>query len=231
MLRKLLLVVLLVSLNACVMQMTRRPFENLDQQIVRENFNAYKYALLNDLGREASELVSARTLAYYDEILALALHGSESQIKALPAFDKLVVLTIRHNIPGSKLTTLSAREVFAYGIREEWISKNKIAPFGLGEIGVYGSYATANVVRGDQNTDRYLEFRKENDIWRINLLPLIEESKLAFTTNVARSQQDENTIIVSMLETMSGNKVDKNIWQPVIRSQTEQSNGEAKATP
>ncbi len=218
MLRTLPVLTLVLLLNACVMQMSRHPFETLDQQIVRANFDAYKYALLNDLGKDASDLVSARTLHYYEEMLALALHGNETQVKALPAFDKMVVLTMRHTIPAADLSVLSAQDIFAYGIREEWISKHQIAPFELGNVAVFGNYATGNVVRGEHSTDRFLEFRKENDVWRLNLLPLIEDSKLQFSANIAKSQMDENTTITAMIETLSSRKVDKDIWLPAIRT-------------
>lgn len=233
MLRKLLILTLIVLLNACMIQVAKRPFETLDQQIVRANFDAYKYALLNDLGKDASGLVSALTLHYYEDMLALARHGDEAQVKALSPFDKMVVLTMRHSIPSPDLNSLSAQDVFAYGVREDWISKHQIAPFELGNVSVFGSYASASVTRGDHDTDRYLEFRKEDGVWRLNLLPLIENSKLRFTTNLTKSQMDENTTVISMIETLSGRKVDKNIWQAPLVSATakETSGAEKKSDP
>lgn len=217
MINKILTALLLMTLSGCILQLSKRPDENLDQQVVRENFNAYKYALLNDLGSDASDLVSARTIHYYEQLLALALTGDEKALKNLPGFDRMVVLSMRHNIPAEELVAITAKELFAFGVQDEWITKQNIAPYELGDIGVFGNYATANIRRGENNTERYLEFRKENGVWRLNLTPLIDESKQQFALKLSQLQGDENQAIVDLIESMSGNKVSKTIWNPILK--------------
>lgn len=215
-------ILLMLTLSGCMLQLAKHQDESVDQQVVRESFNAYKYALLNDLGGDASDLVSARTIHYYEQLLELALMGDEKRVKALPGFDRLVVLSMRHSIPAEDLVAITAKELFAYGVQEEWVSKQTIAPFELGQIGVFGNYATANITRGETGTDRYLEFRKENGIWRLNLTPLIDESKQQFSLQLSRIQGDDNQSIVELIESMSGTKVDKSIWSPILKKVKEE---------
>jgi hypothetical protein len=218
------------ALVACNLPTRPTADESFDQQAVRQNFNAYKYALLNDLGIEAADLVSEKTLRHYDQLRQLALTGELAELKELPSFNRLVVLAIRHNIPAATMRKMQGKEIFAYGVKNQWVAKDSVAPFELGTINVYGNYASGNVTHGGNPVNSYLEFRKENEVWRINLQPLLDRVTRERSAQL-NSYQDENKAIVGMIEQMSGRKVDANIWTPPGRDPSKDPSKDSAKDP
>lgn len=214
MLRRYLLLITLFSwLNGCVMPVRPSIDESVDQQAVRQIFNAYKYALLNDLGPEAADLISEKTLRHYDQLRQLALTGDANELKELPSFNRLVVLAIRHNVSTTTLRKMQGKDIFSYGVKNQWVSKDSVAPFELGNITIYGNYAGGDISLSGSMTSSQLEFRKESGVWRLNLMPLLERVGRERSAQL-NSNQDENKAILSILEQMSGRKVDAGIWTP-----------------
>lgn len=201
-------------LASCVLQIKQSGRESLDQQAVRQTFLAYKYALLNNLGKDASDLVSQKTIDHYARLRKLALTGQPAELERLPPFNKLVVIAIRHNIPGEQLQKMSAKEVFAHGVKEEWISKSSVAPYEIGTISVYGDYASAEILLRNKPVDTLLEFRKENDVWRLNLMPLLQIASQRFALQLTQNHADEDKVILQIVESVSGRKVSNDIWNP-----------------
>jgi hypothetical protein len=202
-----------LALSACALPSRVDTDESFDQQAVRQNFNAYKYALLNDLGAEAADLVSEKTIRHYDQLRQSALTSDANEMKEFSSFQRLVVLAIRHNIPAPTLRKMQGRDIFAFGIKNQWVAKDSVAPFELGTINVYGNYASGEVLKSGQRSSQLLEFRKEDGAWRVNLLPVLERVGKERSTQI-NSYPDENKAIVAILEQMSGKKVDPGIWTP-----------------
>ena len=190
---------------------------SVDQQASRQTFTAYKYALLNNLGNDAAGLISERTTQHYAHLRSLALAGTISEVNALSAYNKLVVLNMRHTLSHKLLMQMSAKDIFAYGVAQEWISKESVAPYDIGDITVYGDYASAALLNGEKDTGSLLEFLKEDDVWRINLLPILKKTSQRFTAQISgKNIEDENRIILNIIESMSGKKTADSIWEPVL---------------
>ena len=211
--RYLLLIVLIPWLSSCTMAARPSVEESVDQQAVRQIFSAYKYALLNDLGPEAADLVSEKTLRHYDQLRQLALAGDANELKELPSFNRLVVLAIRHNVSAPALRKMHGKDIFSYGVKNQWVAKDSVAPFELGNINIYGNYAGGDISFSGSTTSSQLEFRKENGVWRLNLMPLLERVSRERSAQL-NSNQDENKAILGIIEQMSGRKVDAGIWTP-----------------
>lgn len=214
--RNFALVVLAIAttwLAGCVLPVIPGPDESVDQQSVRQTFIAYKYALLNDLGTEAADLVSEKTIRHYDLLRQLALTGDAAELKELPSFNRLVVLAIRHSLAAQQLRKMQGKEIFSYGVKNQWVAKDSVAPFDLGAVNVYGNYASGEILHRGSSAQWLMEFRKENTAWRINLLPLLERVSRERSTQL-NSYPDENKAIMGIVEQMSGRKVDNTIWTP-----------------
>jgi len=211
--RYLLLIALIPWLNGCVMPTRSNVDESIDQQAVRQIFSAYKYALLNDLGAEAADLISEKTLRHYDQLRQLALAGDANELKELPSFNRLVVLAIRHNVAAPTLRKMQGKDIFAYGVKNQWVAKDSVAPFEMGNINIYGNYASGDISISGSSTTSQLEFRKEASVWRLNLMPLLERVSRDRSAQL-NSYQDENKAILGIIEQMSGRKVDAGIWTP-----------------
>ena len=211
--RYLFLLALIPWLNGCVVPTRPNVDESVDQQAVRQIFSAYKYALLNDLGAEAADLISEKTLRHYDQLRQLALTGDANELKELPSFNRLVVLAIRHNVAAIMLRKMQGKDIFAYGVKNQWVAKDSVAPFELGNINIYGNYAGGEISLNGSSGNSQLEFRKENGVWRLNLMPLLERVGRERSAQL-NSYPDENKTIVGIIEQMSGRKVDPGIWTP-----------------
>ncbi len=221
--KKLLQITLLLIssslLASCLLPLQRSERSTVDQQATRETFIAYKYALLNNLGKDAAGLISEKTIQHYAHLRSLALAGSLKELNSLSSYNKLVVLNMRHTIPGEILKTMSAQDIFAYGVEQEWIAKEDIAPYDISTVNVYGTYASAELKRGDKNTDTLLEFLNENGVWRINLLPILKKAGQNFSAQIpSKNVETENNMILKIIESMSGRKTTKAIWNPVINN-------------
>jgi hypothetical protein len=114
-------------------------------------------------------------------------------------------------------TIQAGKEIFAYGVKNQWVAKDSVAPFELGYVNAYGNYASGEILHNSkaaQTASEFrLEFRKENDVWRINLLPLLERISRERSAQL-NMNQDENKAILTIIEQMSGRKVDASIWTP-----------------
>jgi len=215
--KPLLLLISISLLSSCILPLQKSEIGSVDQQATRETFVAYKYALLNNLGKDATGLISEKTIQHYAHLRSLALAGSLDELNSLSSYNKLVVLNMRHTISGKMLKAMSAQDIFAYGVEQEWIAKEDIAPYDIGKISVFGAYASAELMRGDRKTDTLVEFLNENGVWRINLLPILKKAGQNFSTQIPSKNLDsENNMILKIIETMSGKKTTKNIWIPVI---------------
>jgi len=212
-----ILIVSAVFLASCVLQLQPDEDENIDQQAARQTFTAYKYALLNNLGKDAADLISEKTIQHYAHLRSLALAANIDELNQLSAYNKFVVLSMRHSISGSLLQKMSAKDIFAFGVDQEWISKEDVAPYNIGTISVYGAYAIAELLRGTRNTDTFLEFLNEDGVWRINLQPILKKSSQDFTAQLAgQNVKNENAMILKIIESLSGKKPAEGIWTPVI---------------
>lgn len=212
-----LLLISTLAMTSCFLPLQQNEWESLDQQAAKQTFSAYKYALLNNLGKDAADLISEKTIQHYAHLRSLALAGSLEELNSLSAYNRLVVLNIRHTISGKMLQTMSAKDIFSYGVEQGWVSKEDVAPYDIGKINVFGAYASAELRRGDKNTNTLLEFLNENGVWRINLMPILKKTGQNFTLQISAANiKNENNTILKIIESMSGRKTSKTIWQPVI---------------
>ena len=92
-----------------------------DAAVVKDLFNRYKSALLTGDGATAARLVDQETFAYFEEIKDLTLHGAEDAVRQRPFVDRLLVVTMRHELPPQDLE----------GMDLEGLLKHAIEVFGL----------------------------------------------------------------------------------------------------
>jgi len=186
-----------------------------DIQAVRATFRAYLKALRDTNGKAAAGLVDRNTLAYYERMKNLALHGKESQVRPLPILDKIVVLRTRHQVPLRLLRTMNTTQYFAHAVRQDWMDSASASRLSPGVVEVTGRRATVYVLRDAKPTPMTFAFSKEAVRWKIDLTSFFAVASAAFKAMVLKGQsQDE--YILSLLETTSGKKPAPTIWQPVI---------------
>src|SRR5262245_6864488 len=87
-----------------------------DVAAVRDLFNRYKTALLAGDGATAARLVDSETFAYFDEIKALTLTGTEEVVKKRPFVDRLLIVTMRHELPLDELRGMDLEGLLKHAI-------------------------------------------------------------------------------------------------------------------
>ena len=87
---KLLHLFLFITIN-----ITTSYAQSQDEDLIRETFNYYKSALLNDDGNAAINLIDSRSVTYYDDMLDKIIESDSVTVDNLPITDKLLILIVR----------------------------------------------------------------------------------------------------------------------------------------
>ena len=117
-----------------------------EAEAVRRLFERYKVALLQGEGELASELVDADTLTYFDEIRKLTLGGDEEAVRQRPFVDRLLIITMRHELPAATLEQMELADLLQHAVEAGWIGKQSIAQLSIGAIEIDGDEATGAAV-------------------------------------------------------------------------------------
>lgn len=178
---------------------------------VKSNFSKYKSAIRNNNGAAASKLVSQSTIDYYTRIKKIALIGPAPQVRNLNVVDKLIVLTLRHRLPKSRLSSMSGKELFEYTVSSGW---TKAPTDKLGFISGSEDLAFGHLSPdGKPGVDK-LKFTKEANSWKFDLTSLLEMSEKAYKERLSGGNASPDQFVLSILENTSGKKVRRNIWYP-----------------
>ena len=185
-----------------------------NQQLIHRAFNAYKAAILRQDGDAAVVLVDRTTLEYYSRMKALALDGSESEVKQLTPMNKIMVLSLRHRVALDELRTMTAEALFIYAVNHGWIGKNSVLDTEIGEPRVFGTDASAEYIKNRVATSLKFRFKKELGKWKLDLTSLIPIADQGMTMLIQKQGFDEDAFIINLIESVSGKRVSASIWQP-----------------
>ncbi len=197
-----------LAFNLCISQ-------NAEEARIKESFEKYKSAILNDKGKEAVTYVDSRTVSYYTEILQATKKADAAEINALGVMDKLMVFSIRHQATREELLQFDGEGLLVYAIEKGMIGKNSIANNSLGTIKVEGSFAKGQLVTRGREMPLYFDFHKENGSWKIDLTSIFSTAEMAFKRMQEDSGYDENEYIFALLEMLTGKKPGDEIWDSI----------------
>ena len=114
-----------------------------DAAAIRDLFNRYKAALLSGDGATAARLVDPRPSSTSRRSRASTLNGAEDAVRQRPFVDRLLIVTMRHELPAAELEGMDLEGLLKHAIDAGWIGKQSIMGLGIGEITVNGDEATA----------------------------------------------------------------------------------------
>jgi hypothetical protein len=186
-----------------------------DRQAVRDSFNAYRAAIVKGDGAAAVNQFTAETKARYAKILALALNGSEQEVRSLGTFDKIAVLNARHNIDPKALQEMTAEALLSHGVSQGWSGKEGIQDLSIGAVRQSGNRAVGEVVNQGEPTPLRFTFLKENGQWKFDILSNLEEAAAQLKSAAQAQKMSEDEFIIKNLEAASGRRVADTIWQPI----------------
>lgn len=188
-----------------------------EEKLVRQSFDNYKSAILNDKGEEAVKLVDSRTIKYYSDILVLVKTADSTKVETLSIFDKLMIFTIRHIASKEDILSFDAKSLLVYAIENGLVGKNSVADNSIGDVTIDKLFAKGQLVSNGEKTPIDFHFYKEENQWKIDLTPLFEVSTDAFKEMAVGSGQNENNYLFFLLKVLTGNQPSRDIWKPINR--------------
>jgi len=202
---------LLAAVSLCALALNVSAADSAaDAASIRKTFGDYQKALLDGDGAKAAEVVSARTIAYYDDALTQALSTPREKLAKLDIITKLMVLRLRHEFDKARLTGMSGRELLVFAVDKGWISKSSVASFEGLEIEVDGPKASAEVAAFPGVP--LFHFVKEGGQWKLDLVESFGLAGQAFGQEVAKSGMPEEEFLLRILGVLSPDrKVDERI--------------------
>ncbi len=210
MLRKTITFLLLVlCLSSCL--------ASEDTEAVKQTFADYRHALLSQDGTQAAELVTEETIAQYKKYVDWAKTATKDELMKLNLMNRLQVILIKHRVPRDKLLDANGKEIFSYAVDNGWIGKASVINTSLGEIQVASDNAIAGVLVQGKKVPTKFNFVKQSGTWRFNLLQTMAEATMALKAMIIKQGVSENDFIITSAEALSGTKVAKDIWQPIVK--------------
>jgi hypothetical protein len=186
-----------------------------EEEQVRNAFNGYKAAILNDKGEEAVKYVDSRTIKYYSDIIESVRTADSTKIETLSILDKLMVFSIRHRTAKSDILSFDGKALLVYAIKSGMVGKNSVTNLAVGEVIIEKEFAKGQLIVNGQKAPFYFHFYKEEGQWKLDLTSLFPISTMAFKKIADESGVDQNEYLFSLLEMITGKKPGAEIWQPV----------------
>jgi hypothetical protein len=190
-----------------------------DVAAIRDLFDRYKTALLTGDGATAARLVDTETFRYFEEIKALTLTGGEDAVRQRPFVDRLLIVTMRHELPAAELEGMDLEGLLKHAIDAGWIGKQSIMGLGIGDITVDGEEASAVAITPSQSTGttqpaselRY-RFVRDQGEWRFGFRSLVDSINGMISQLTKQMGTDQDALIFVLVEQLSGRKVLPEVW-------------------
>jgi hypothetical protein len=186
-----------------------------EQSKVKQTFSNYKQSILKGDGDEAVKWVNNKTIAYYGEMLGLALDADSARVADLDLMDRLTVLSLRHRMTRDEISGMDGKQLFVHSIKKGMVGKNTVANVEIGDVKVEGEQAKGQLQANGQKSPLNFGFTKENGQWKLDLTSLFEPTMAGLKQMIAGQGMTENEFIVRALEMSSGKPVTNVIWSPL----------------
>ncbi len=194
--------------------------QNSDSAQIASIFNQYKYAIQNNDGAKAFDLIDSNTINWYSDILELIKSADSSVVSNLTLNDKLTVLVSRQAISHDSLINFSARELFEYSINNSNGTSKSVSAVQLGIIQIENDVAEAKIQATPQGDSIKMIFRFQDDSWKFDLTSIFDASIELQKTMIADIGISENEYALYVLEQFSGVKPPNEVWFPIEGSKS-----------
>lgn len=186
-----------------------------DKTLIKNCFEGYKAAILEDRGKDALKFVDSKTISYYSGILEKVKKYDSAQIEQTPIIDKLTILMLRHRATKEEIMKLDGKTLLVFAIGRGMVGKNSVQKNGIGEVVVTGNSGTGQIVVDGNATPLKFAFNKEEGAWKLDLTSIFPASNIAFKNAIKESGQNENEYLFYMLEMTTEKEPTAEIWKPL----------------
>ncbi len=182
---------------------------------IRNAYQGYMSAVLNNDGAGAASHVSRKTIDWFGEILSLALTGTEEQVRGASLLNRMQVLIIRQRVPHAELRLMNATDLFSYAVDHGWVGKNNTIRLGLGAVKVDGQFGTGALLFDNQEAGVTAQFFHESGSWRFDLLSVMRTVDTSIRAAASQAGKTEDEYIFQVVEMLSGRRPSAALWEPV----------------
>ncbi len=184
-------------------------------EAVKESFQIYQAALLRSDGAKAAEVVTQSSRDLYRGYADQALTYDRADLERLHVVDRLSILLMRHDLPREELARMTGAEIIAYAVERGWIDKEGTARIRLGNYQVESDFATGTLLQPDGGETPFkVEFRKEDDQWRLDLVKMMEIGRYGIEHAIKQTGMSEDQFVFYVLEVSTGVAPGPEIWNP-----------------
>ena len=187
---------------------------------VRESFDAYKQALMAGDGPTASRLTASDTHAFLGETLDRALTLREEELRALPLFEQIAVLMLRHNMPAEQLRAMAKNDLVAYAVSHQTFDLDEVEKLSAEPFVVNGDRARAELskLKGSP-IPVSVHFREEGGTWRFDLMQSIAPFRAFFEAQAGllskvQTSDGKNAVVPLIIHLFTGRAPGLDIWNP-----------------
>lgn len=197
--------------KAPIEQSEDKEVESQDIQDIRAVFQQYREALLESNGQAAAELVDAKTIQWYGNVLQDALFLEKDDLLSLDILKKFTVLRLRQEFKRDELEAMTGRGLFILAVNQGWISQESVEKAELAEVKTENDYAVASIKEAPTMPAFY--FIKEDGQWRLALWQIFPLAIQSLEASAAESGLSEEEFVFFILEQISGTPVNESILE------------------
>jgi hypothetical protein len=170
---------------------------NAVKPTVRQDYAKLRAALERGDGKTAATLVSADTIALYDNCRSLAVSAPESTLRPLDQMSVVLVLQLRYLLPKQELQTMTGADLFAWGVEKGLLKKNTVEGIDITGVEFNGSRAAASLTKAGKPLDSSrFDFVQEDNHWKLDMLPIIDAGNVAL--EAARAESGGSRVDLAM---------------------------------
>ncbi len=187
-----------------------------DVAAIQRVFWEYRAAISARDGERAQRAVTAATIAQYDRLRDLALYAKEGETRALPLFEKLMVLSFRLRLTASELQSMSGATLFKSGVEAGWMGDSVAVNSDVDSVRVDQGEASGVLVSGNRPTAIRIEFRREQGEWRFDLMAVGPVISSTIRNSLQQAGLAEDEYVIEALTKQNGEAPSLEVWAPLL---------------
>jgi len=204
-------------LLACVFCISISCFAQRNEtKAIHSSFESYRAAVLTDNGDAAIKYIDSKTIQYYNDLLVTIKKSDSSSIVTLPFLDLFMALAIRHTAGPNELHSFDGKSLLIYAIENGLVGKNSIESNELGDLEISGEMAKCAFISNGQVTGSFLNFYRENEVWKMDLTSLFDYTNDIFDKIISSGKRTNVEFAIHLIETLTNSKVKPEVWRPVL---------------
>lgn len=205
----------------CVLTILFKPsFANADTtdaHQIKEVFERYRYAILNDEGKLAFQCIDSRTKKYYGQLYQWILKDDSMALEKHSLVDKFTVLAIRAKASKQEILGMDSSTLFMYAINHGMVGKNGASNQKIAEPIADSTFGKAALMLDEKETSVFFHFYKEDGQWKMDISHLLPMANSSFRSMIEESDMTENEFIFDLLRILEGRTPNHTLWLPLVK--------------